>query len=79
MTDIIDMPDILRPAVYPVLVTCIVASVWLLARSAADSSRNPPADFSEPSPLFQKLMDKFGPGAQPTAETVAQTDEQVAP
>ena len=71
------MPDILRPAVYPVLVTCIVASVWLLARSAADSSRNLPAEYSQPSPQFEKLMEKFGPGAPPQAtEAVAQTDEQ---
>ena len=75
MTDIIDMPDILRPAVYPVLVTCIVASVWLLARSAADNSRNLPAEFSLPSPQFQILMEKFGPRPAPATESVAQTDK----
>ncbi|HEX4797376.1 MAG TPA: hypothetical protein VH370_26515 [Humisphaera sp.] len=75
MTDIIDMPDILRPAVYPILVTCIVASVWLLAGRVADTTRNLPAEFSEPSPQFQTLMEKFGPRPAPAAESVAQTDE----
>ena len=27
------MPDFLRPAVYPVLLTCIVGSLWMLAAS----------------------------------------------
>ena len=75
MTDRITMPDILRPAVYPVLVTCIVASVWLLAARVADTTRNLPAEFSQPSPQFQMLMEKFGPRATPATESVAQTDE----
>jgi len=69
------MPDILRPAVYPVLVTCIVASVWLLAQRAADTTRNLPAEFREPSPQFERLMEKFRPRPAPAPDSVAQTDQ----
>ncbi len=31
------MPDFLRPAVYPVLLTCIVGSLWMLADSVKSS------------------------------------------
>jgi len=49
------MPDFLRPTVYPVLLTCIVASLWMLAASVRSSDeelemaqmRNTQPDYSK--------------------------------
>jgi hypothetical protein len=50
------MPDFMRPAVYPVVMACIIGSLWVMARSAAQIDRESRAD-REPLPRALQRSD----------------------
>lgn len=69
-----DMPDWLRPAVYPVLLICIIASVWILGQASADADRDVPPEFNRPFPVAS-APDQSSIDRNQTADRVATVDE----
>jgi len=41
------MPDFLRPAVYPVLLVCIVGSLWMLASTGSPMGPEWPSSYEQ--------------------------------
>jgi hypothetical protein len=63
------MPDFLRPAVYPVLLTCIVGSLWMLAGSvASDNDQRAFADPIKLAPTHHSNAGIIGAGNDQYAE-----------